>query len=842
MAIRKKSLEVICCYAHKDQPLFNKLKAHLTPLQQEGLITLWADVNIDAGTEWEKEIHNYLTTAQIILLLVSPDFMDSEYCYSIEMQRALERHERKEALVIPIILRPVAWQGAPFGQLQVLPTDAIPVTSRKWRRHDEAFLDITKGIRSTAEKLRESTLDNGNLASTFSPTQPFFRKSTGPSRNAESKFVSPQPDVEVMRSSTQSSQAFPDTIPAFLSSGNLYIIGRAERRAAQRVRSALEKYKNKYGPSFSPAVLDARIQLEYVDIANPSDKRSSIVDIYQKNSSVFLFLLGGVGSGKSTSMRELTLRLIESELLKQEGVENINFPIFLPLREWFDKKKPIKVWLAEYLTNREHIHLGLSRQLIQYWAREGKFILLLDGLDDMSEEDSCKCLMAIYKWQRETNSSPLIISCQIDRYEALREDKSFFKAGATAVVIQKLNDSQKYDYLKQKEKPELSYFLYQNEKGKRLKGLIDSPLLLNFLVQATTGKDFEQQISEIDTEDGVYKKYINRYIDDNRLYNGQDARSWLSSLARHMGDNSTFSFQSGNLPKERAARNLYTISTWLILCLCGVAIYILVTSGGFPLWQLFLWLAIIAGFYGYLWKSILTQFYMLLLYNFTLLFPDFSLASSRRKTKRQQVMEFLIALIILFFPLILLVGLSFLLEGITGIPLWLVILLAWLLGGLFWYTFYQLRDLPLFLRLTERSLILETWFALRDLLVFRQVDDPFPLEKPSPKLSRDLIIGMFLGIIVGLMIWIMGRIFGQVNLRAVALLIGLSIWLDRGLGASIRGYLLRFWFWRAKILPWTTKFLDDVARGKILVRQGNRYKFAHNALKEHLAKRASSQK
>lgn len=625
---------------------------------------------------------------------------------------------------------------------------------------------------------------------------------------------------------------------------NPYVTGREERRAArraQRVRSALEKYKNKYGPSFSPASLDARIQLEYVDIANPWDRRSSIVDIYQKNTDKFL-LLGRVGSGKSTSMKELTLMLIESELRKQGNVENINFPVFLPLREWFAKKKPIKAWLTDYLTNREHARLGLDRQLIQYWAREGRFILLLDGLDDMSEEDSRKCLMAIHKWGQETNFSPLIISCQLDRYEALREDECFFEAGVTAVMIQKLSDSQVHDYLEQKKKPELSHFLYQDEKGQRLKRLVDTPLLLNFLVLATTGKDFKQQISEIDTEDDVFKKYINRYIDDKKLYSGHDARYWLIRLARHMGNNSTFSFQSGNLPREKAARSLYTNSTRFILCLSGVAACMLVMFGGFPLWQLLLLLAIIAGFYGYLWKSILTEFYMLLLYTFTLLFPSFSLESTRGKTRRQQVMEVLIALVVLFFPLILLGVLAFLLEWITGIPLWLVILVAWLLGGLFWYVFYQLRNFSLFLRLTERSLVLETWFALRDLLVFRQVDDPLPLEKLSPKLSRKLITGMLLGIAAGLMICIIGHILWQANLLAVALLVGMSIWLDRGLGASIRGYLLRFWFWWAGILPWTTAFLDDVARGKILVKQGNRYKFSHNALKEHLAKRMPSQK
>src|SRR2546429_9970665 len=102
------AVNICFSYARKDIGFLNKLKQHLTPLKREGLVsTLWCDREISAGTEWEKEIDSNLNTAQIILLLVSPDFIASDYCYSIEVKRALERHEHGEAKVIPIILRPV---------------------------------------------------------------------------------------------------------------------------------------------------------------------------------------------------------------------------------------------------------------------------------------------------------------------------------------------------------------------------------------------------------------------------------------------------------------------------------------------------------------------------------------------------------------------------------------------------------------------------------------------------------------------------------------------------------------------------------------------------------------
>src|ERR1700730_3523274 len=121
-------IEIFCCYARKDQQLLNELLGHLRSLQRQGLITIWADIAIGAGAEWEKAIEKHLNTAHIILLLVSSDFMNSEYCYSKEMRRASERHDRGEARVMPVVLRPIYWKTAPFAKLQILPKDTKPVT------------------------------------------------------------------------------------------------------------------------------------------------------------------------------------------------------------------------------------------------------------------------------------------------------------------------------------------------------------------------------------------------------------------------------------------------------------------------------------------------------------------------------------------------------------------------------------------------------------------------------------------------------------------------------------------------------------------------------------------
>ncbi len=162
------SVKIFFCYAHEDESLLLKLKIHLSPLQREGLIWLWHDRDISAGEEWDKEIDKHLNTAQIILLLVSPDFMNSEYCFGIEMKRAIERHKNDEARVIPIILRPAAWEGV-LGNLQALPKDGRPVKSRHWHNMDEAFSDITQGIRRTINALSKVSMPDKKDLSMPSP-------------------------------------------------------------------------------------------------------------------------------------------------------------------------------------------------------------------------------------------------------------------------------------------------------------------------------------------------------------------------------------------------------------------------------------------------------------------------------------------------------------------------------------------------------------------------------------------------------------------------------------------------------------------------------------------------
>ena len=145
------SVKVFYCYAREDEALRVELDKHLMALKQRGWISSWNDQEILAGMEREREIDIHLRTADIILLLVSSDFMNSEYCYGSSMQEAMKRHDAGEAVVIPIILRPVDWRDAPFGKLQALPAAGKPITVLHDR--DEALLDVEQGIRAAVKAL-----------------------------------------------------------------------------------------------------------------------------------------------------------------------------------------------------------------------------------------------------------------------------------------------------------------------------------------------------------------------------------------------------------------------------------------------------------------------------------------------------------------------------------------------------------------------------------------------------------------------------------------------------------------------------------------------------------------
>jgi TIR domain len=164
-------------YSHADENLRDQLERHLSALKHQGVIETWHDRRIPAGRTLGTEIDVHLEAADVILLLVSSDFLASEYCYDREMKYAMERHDRGAAVVIPVILRPCDWHDTPFGKLLATPKDGRPIT--QWPSPDEAFLDVVRAIKSALvyRETRSGSRTHESGPVTVPPSSPPIRSS-----------------------------------------------------------------------------------------------------------------------------------------------------------------------------------------------------------------------------------------------------------------------------------------------------------------------------------------------------------------------------------------------------------------------------------------------------------------------------------------------------------------------------------------------------------------------------------------------------------------------------------------------------------------------------------------
>ncbi len=153
-----KPVAAFISYSHKDSKYKTQLESHLSLLKRQGAIEGWSDQEISSGADLDEAISAKLEAARIFLPLISSDFINSEYCYGNELKRAIERHNVGDLRVIPIMIRPVDWKGAPFAAMKMLPRDAKALTT--WRNRDEAWKNVIEGIRSAIQELQLEQTDS----------------------------------------------------------------------------------------------------------------------------------------------------------------------------------------------------------------------------------------------------------------------------------------------------------------------------------------------------------------------------------------------------------------------------------------------------------------------------------------------------------------------------------------------------------------------------------------------------------------------------------------------------------------------------------------------------------
>jgi hypothetical protein len=146
-------IEIFFSFANEDEELMHAVRKQLVIFDRQKRIVKWYDRKLLPGKSWKGEIDHHINYAGIVLLFVSPDFFESDYCYEVELAQALKQHKEGRTVVIPVIVRPCAWHTASFASFQALPRDGKPIS--RWKNKDEACLDVANGIMKVVEMLEE---------------------------------------------------------------------------------------------------------------------------------------------------------------------------------------------------------------------------------------------------------------------------------------------------------------------------------------------------------------------------------------------------------------------------------------------------------------------------------------------------------------------------------------------------------------------------------------------------------------------------------------------------------------------------------------------------------------
>lgn len=310
----------------EDEELRDRLEQQLATLDHLGLLNVWHIGKVIAGDERHREIDKHLSTAHIILLLISPSFIASRSCYNIIMQ-AMDRHAAGKSRVIPVILRPVTWEETRLGSLQPLPMNGKPVTV--WKNRDEAFLEIIQGIRRVIDQLMSPVLENFE----------FYRKSY----------------TEYLIDKYKHLDLTGLSVPGYLDEKQLL----------------LEHL-------FVTPLLKHRKGEQTVDV--------SISQIIAQTQCSVIF--GDLGSGKTALLQYLTLIFAKGDAERKLGLTTNFLPLLIPLREYVSKRpssnrETLFPFLSYLYIHLAKLDLQLPEGFFEHYLSRGECLILFDGVDEI---------------------------------------------------------------------------------------------------------------------------------------------------------------------------------------------------------------------------------------------------------------------------------------------------------------------------------------------------------------------------------------------------------------------------------------------------------------------------
>jgi len=390
-------VRVFFSYSHEDDKHRFALEKHLKMLEREGLVESWYDRKILPGEDWATSIDRELARAEIILFLVSADFLASEYCWGVEVKTAMERHEKGEALVVPVLVRACDWQSAPFGKIHGLPKNVKPVTS--WNNLDEAWTDVAKGLRRLIASL-----------------------------SLEGR---PEPGIRVKGTRIRPTR-YLEALDTRTSYVELRGMGAkvAERLPLDRVYTKLRVTGSGVGETKGR---DKSKDPEELRAMHHGERDASLADVLRQNRSAVL--IGDPGSGKTTFLRFAAQRLARAYLsddfkaVEEElGIADEKpFPILVRLTDF-------TAFLGDHDTNKvgkaapEHLlsYLDFSLQGHGYdlpatYLRDrfqaGGCFLLLDGLDEVAAPLRRRVASIVESLVTEANGdNRLLLTCRTRAY------------------------------------------------------------------------------------------------------------------------------------------------------------------------------------------------------------------------------------------------------------------------------------------------------------------------------------------------------------------------------------------------------------------------------------------
>lgn len=552
--VEQSPIKVYYLYSELDEALYRGLVSHLKNFEWTKRITSWQPGEILAGAIYTQERMRHLEQAQLILFLISSDFIASEEIYANDMQLALERHARGEAYVVPILLRPGYYKDTPFAHLKVLPSNGKPLSI--WEDQDAAYTNIASGLDHILECLAQKRPVD------FS----------GPTLA--------QPPVE-RREYTQE-QSFCQRLLK-----NVYDFW---------IRGMLEQ------SLYNTAMLDLELREQPAAVANPwhfvvqEMKRpervlspgTRIISVYDEAGGELL-ILGEAGAGKTTLLLELTRALIE----RTEQDKEYPLPAVFNLSSWSEKHLPLSEWLVEELQAKYHISSNVAKQ----WIEKQQILPMLDGLDEVTPGAYPACIDALNTYHQENERVPLVVCCRIGTYQTHKACIAL----RSAVTIQPLTEQQINAYLSSSST--LAGLRTVLEQNVELRTLATTPLWLSILTRVFREQASASSLILETASQSLQHTILALYIESVQTRGGRSAftrvetERWLAALAWQMQSHNQRSFYLERIQPDWLAKGWVRALYYCCMGCIGMVVLALALSLAFTLtgWQLWEWIFVLAG-------------------------------------------------------------------------------------------------------------------------------------------------------------------------------------------------------------------------------------------------------